>query len=118
MPCSRRSDPPRMVVVEYDLVLRRTEKAVLLRGTDEAGRKAEDWWPTSQCPDLAQEGVHDPGDGPDYFEAPEWLAREKVRCSPSSGPPTFTRGEVLVALADVSARLARLEDAVDRIEQA
>jgi hypothetical protein len=31
----------------------------------------------SQCPDLGQDGAHDPGDGPDYFEAPEWLVDEK-----------------------------------------
>lgn len=77
--CSRRSAPSRMVAVEYELVLRRTAKAVLLRGKDASGRTAEDWWPVSQCPDLesGEADAHAVGDGPDVFEAPEWLVREK-----------------------------------------
>ena len=78
--CSRRGTPERKVVVRYEAVLARTKKAVLLRAeADEGGRKAEDWWPLSQCPDLesGEAGAHAVGDGPDYFEAPEWLARQK-----------------------------------------
>ena len=78
--CSRRSQPERKVVVDYEAVVARTKKAVLLRAAaDDGGRQAEDWWPLSQCPDLesGEADAHAVGDGPDSLEAPEWLARQK-----------------------------------------